>query len=110
MILQSYFTPQFNNKGLLKFSEKDTYTNKLVNEFDIDGIRIDQMGILDLETVNEMGYSVNKRLIAETMGKHSNLILVVPASNKSCFDPAYKNDLYSLSEFINMVRIKQPKA
>lgn len=42
--------------------------------------------------------------------KHSNLILVVPAPNKSCFDPAYKNDLYSLSEFINMVRIKQSKA
>ena len=31
---------------------------------------------LDIETVNEMGYSVNKRLIAETMGKHSNLILM----------------------------------
>ena len=30
---------------------------------------------LDIETVNEMGYSVNKRLIAETMGKHSNLVL-----------------------------------
>lgn len=41
--------------------------------------------------------------------KHSNLILVVPASNKSCFDPAYKDDLFSLAEFINMVRLKQSR-
>ena len=37
---------------------------------------------LDIETVNEMGYSVNKRLIAETMGKHSNLILMDAKSGK----------------------------
>ena len=37
---------------------------------------------LDIETVNEMGYSVNKRLIAETMGKHSNLILLDAESGK----------------------------
>ncbi|MDO5441570.1 MAG: NFACT RNA binding domain-containing protein [Bacillota bacterium] len=36
----------------------------------------------DIETVNEMGYCVNKRLIAETMGKHSNLILVDSTSGK----------------------------
>jgi len=29
-----------------------------------------------IETVNEMGYSVNKCLLAETMGKHSNLMLL----------------------------------
>ena len=37
---------------------------------------------LDIETVNEMGYSVNKRLIAETMGKHSNLVLLDAESGK----------------------------
>ena len=37
---------------------------------------------LDIETVNEMGYSVNKRLIAETMGKHSNLVLLDAANGK----------------------------
>ena len=36
----------------------------------------------DIETVNELGYSVNKRLIAETMGKHSNIILVDTESEK----------------------------
>lgn len=35
-----------------------------------------------LETINEMGYSVNKRLICELMGKHSNLILIDEASGK----------------------------
>jgi len=30
----------------------------------------------EIETINEMGYSVNKSLILETMGKHSNLILI----------------------------------
>ena len=39
--------------------------------------------------------------------KQSNLILVVPAANKTCFDPAFKSDLFSLSEFINMVKVKQ---
>ena len=36
----------------------------------------------DIETVNELGYSVSKRLIAETMGKHSNLILEDTQSGK----------------------------
>ncbi|MBR5641945.1 MAG: NFACT family protein [Firmicutes bacterium] len=35
-----------------------------------------------LETINEMGYSVNKMLICEIMGKHSNLILTDEASGK----------------------------
>ncbi len=35
-----------------------------------------------LETINEMGYSVNKLLICELMGKHSNLILTDEASGK----------------------------
>lgn len=29
-----------------------------------------------IDTINEMGFSVNKKLIAEIMGKHSNLVLV----------------------------------
>ncbi len=39
--------------------------------------------------------------------KQSNLILVVPAANKTCFDPAFKSDLFSLGEFINLVKVKQ---
>lgn len=36
----------------------------------------------DIATVNEMGYSTAKRLIAENMGKHSNLILTELSSDK----------------------------
>ncbi len=31
---------------------------------------------IDLETVDELGFNVNKRLICEIMGKHSNVLLV----------------------------------
>ena len=36
----------------------------------------------EIETVNEMGYAVNRKLIAETMGKHSNLVLVDAESGR----------------------------
>ena len=35
-----------------------------------------------IETVNELGFNVNKRLIIEIMGKHSNIILVDMESNR----------------------------
>ena len=36
----------------------------------------------EIETINEMGYAVSKKLIAETMGKHSNLVLLDMQSGK----------------------------
>lgn len=35
-----------------------------------------------LETVNELGFSLNKKLIIEIMGKHSNVLLVDMTTNK----------------------------
>lgn len=35
-----------------------------------------------IDTINELGFSVNKKLIVEIMGKHSNIILMDIASNK----------------------------
>ncbi len=35
-----------------------------------------------VDTINELGFSVNKKLIVEIMGKHSNIIVVDIASNK----------------------------
>ena len=35
-----------------------------------------------METVNELGFSVNKKLIIELMGKHSNILLIDMATNK----------------------------
>lgn len=37
---------------------------------------------LDISTINEMGYSQLKRLIVETMGKHSNIVLLDAESGK----------------------------
>jgi len=48
----------------------------------VSQIDTERIIFIDVESVNEMGYSVNKRLIAETMGKHSNLILVDIQSGK----------------------------
>ena len=39
--------------------------------------------------------------------KQSNITLVVPVVNKACFDPAFKDDVLSLSEFIGLVKDKQ---
>ncbi len=39
--------------------------------------------------------------------KHENLVLVVPEANRNCFDPAFRDDLFSLKQFINMVKVKQ---
>lgn len=35
-----------------------------------------------METVNELGFSVNKKLIVEIMGKHSNILLIDMATDK----------------------------
>lgn len=35
-----------------------------------------------IDTINELGFSVNKKLIVEIMGKHSNIIVVDIASNR----------------------------
>ncbi len=35
-----------------------------------------------VDTINELGFSVNKKLIVEIMGKHSNIIVVDNATNK----------------------------
>lgn len=35
-----------------------------------------------LETINELGFSVNKKLIIEIMGKHSNVLLVDMSTNR----------------------------
>ena len=37
---------------------------------------------ISVDTINELGFSVNKKLIIEIMGKHSNIIVIDIASNK----------------------------
>lgn len=43
---------------------------------DISQIGADRMIEISIETTNELGFSVNKKLIFEIMGKHSNIILI----------------------------------
>jgi len=37
---------------------------------------------ISVDTINELGFSVNKKLIVEIMGKHSNIVVVDIASNR----------------------------
>jgi len=37
---------------------------------------------ISIDTINELGFSINKKLIVEIMGKHSNIILIDITSNK----------------------------
>ena len=41
--------------------------------------------------------------------KDERLILVIPETNRECFDENYRNDLFSLNQFIGMVREKQSR-
>ncbi len=48
-------------------------------------IETERIICFEIETVNEMGFSVSKKLIAECMGKHSNLVLL-NAENDTVID------------------------
>ncbi len=48
----------------------------------VSQIDMERIIVLHIETVNEMGYSVNKKLIFETMGKYSNVILLDGETDK----------------------------
>ncbi len=48
----------------------------------IKQISSDRILRLNIETVSEMGYSANKCLVCETMGRHSNIILLDSESGK----------------------------
>ena len=48
----------------------------------VSQIERERIMVFGIETVNEMGYSVNKKLVCETMGKYSNVILLDGSSDK----------------------------
>lgn len=48
----------------------------------IDQYQNDRILEICLETVDEMGFSVNRKLVAEIMGKHSNILLLDMATGK----------------------------
>ena len=64
---------------------------RIENVYQIDNERII---VFELETINELGYSVNKKLIAENLGRYSNLVLVDAVSNKiiDCLKRVYTDE------------------
>lgn len=52
---------------------------RIISVSHVEGERII---FIDVENTSDMGFSVSRRLVAETMGRHSNLILVDNASGK----------------------------
>lgn len=49
---------------------------------EIRQIDMERVIVLDIQTRNELGDDVGRQLIIETMGRHSNIILIEPESNR----------------------------
>jgi len=68
-----------NPPGFCMLLRKHLQGGRITSVIQKDSERIVEIFV---ETVNELGFSVNKKLVVEIMGKHSNIILVDNASNK----------------------------
>jgi predicted ribosome quality control (RQC) complex YloA/Tae2 family protein len=74
----SYENPQ-EAPNFCMLLRKHIQGGRILSVLQPEGERIIQ---IEVETVSEMGYSLNKRLIAETMGKRSNIILTDAETGK----------------------------
>ncbi|HWQ79751.1 MAG TPA: NFACT RNA binding domain-containing protein [Anaerovoracaceae bacterium] len=68
-----------NPSGFCMLLRKHLQGGRITSVIQKDSERIAEICV---DTVNELGFSVNKKLIVEIMGKHSNIILIDIASNK----------------------------
>ncbi|MDD2189563.1 MAG: NFACT RNA binding domain-containing protein [Eubacteriales bacterium] len=68
-----------NPMGFCMLLRKHIQGGRITDIKQMDSERIIEISI---DTINELGFSVNKKLIVEIMGKHSNIILVDITSNK----------------------------
>ncbi len=71
-VLQSYYKPEFCNKGFLKYDEINDYTDRLIKEFDI---RSGQGK--DTITRSMSGGNQQKAIIAREIDKNPNLLIAV---------------------------------
>ncbi len=78
LIQEKYANPQ-NPSGFCMLLRKHLQGGRIQRIVQKDSERIIEIYI---QSFNEMGYSVNKRLIVEIMGKHSNIVLVDQESGK----------------------------
>ncbi len=72
LVLQRYFEPRFQNKGLIRFDEVRTYATKLIDEFDI------RSGQGATNVVRGMsGGNQQKAIVAREMDRKHNLLIAV---------------------------------
>ncbi len=72
LILKSYYTPQFNNKGFLRFQQIQQYADQLIERFDI---RAGQGG--DTAARSMSGGNQQKAIIAREISLSPNLLIAV---------------------------------
>ncbi|MCR5482272.1 MAG: NFACT family protein [Clostridia bacterium] len=75
---ESFSNPQ-NPMSFCMLLRKHLQGGRIVSITQINGDRIIEFGI---ETLNELGFCVNKKMIVEIMGKHSNVIITDAESGK----------------------------
>lgn len=78
LITESSSNPQ-NPMGFCMLLRKHLQGGRITAIRQKDSERIVELSV---DTINELGFSVNKKLIIEIMGKHSNIIVIDIASNK----------------------------
>lgn len=78
LITETDSNPQ-NPMGFCMLLRKHLQGGRITTVLQKDSERIIEISI---DTINELGFSVNKKLIVEIMGKHSNIIVVDVASNR----------------------------
>ncbi|MEG0693297.1 MAG: ABC transporter ATP-binding protein [Oscillospiraceae bacterium] len=72
LILQSYFTQQFQNHGFMRFSNIDDYANRLIQKFDI------RSGQGSITTVRSMsGGNQQKAILAREIDRNPDLLIAV---------------------------------
>jgi simple sugar transport system ATP-binding protein len=72
MVLQRYFEPEFQNKGFIKFNDIRTYSERLIEEFDV---RSGQGAITQARSMS--GGNQQKAIIAREMDRDMALIVAV---------------------------------
>ncbi len=78
LITSSKSNPQ-NPMAFCMLLRKHIQNGRIISVLQRDSERIIEIAI---ESFNEMGFSVSKKLIIEVMGKHSNIILIDTPSNR----------------------------
>lgn len=68
-----------NPSGFCMLLRKHLQGSRIASIIQKDSERIIELSV---DTINELGFSVNKKLIIEIMGKHSNIILVDITTNR----------------------------